>query len=122
MRINGLSGYRISSINGNPYSMKPVKRIGDDYENGSGKPLVLATRQKEELYVKDFGELENTKSTSTGDFAQMLSIQKEMQTSENKMTNTHNDYRVYVNDTIGLMGYQNQLRDQLMGTGFVPFE
>ena len=42
MRINGLSGYRISSINGNPYSMKPVKRIGDDYENGSGKPLAMS--------------------------------------------------------------------------------
>ena len=52
----------------------------------------------------------------------MLSIQEEIQTSSNKVTSVKESYNSYINDTIGLMGYQNQLRDQLMGTGFVPFE
>lgn len=124
MRISAIAGfsgfgsYRISSIHGNPYSMNAIQKIGQD--NGrSGKPLVLASQDKEALYVKDYGDLETTKSTAGGDFAEMLSIQESMLSQ--KEPDRQTDYASYLNDTIGMMGLQNRLRDQLGGAGFAPF-
>lgn len=116
--LSGFGGYRISSIHGNPYSMNAVQKIGQN--NGrSGKPLVIASEEKEDLYVKDYGELEPTKSTASGGFAEMLGIQEDMLSQ--KDTGRPTDYASYVNDTIGMMGLQNRLRDQLGGVGFTPF-
>ncbi|MDE5695919.1 MAG: hypothetical protein K2I96_00680 [Lachnospiraceae bacterium] len=116
--FSGFGSYRISSIHGNPYSMNAVQKIGQN--NGrSGKPLVIASEEKEDLYVKDYGELEAAKSTASGDFAEMLGIQERM--SAQKDGGRQTDYASYLNDTIGMMGLQNRLRDQLSGVGFTPF-
>lgn len=66
--ISGMNSYRISSIHGNPYTLNPVSEITEQTEQ-SGRPLVIAADKKDELYVKDYGELKNTGSTATGDFA-----------------------------------------------------
>lgn len=116
--FSGFGSYRISSIHGNPYSLDAIQKIGKN--NGrSGKPLVIASEEKEDLYVKDYGELDATKSTASGEFAEMLSIQENMLSykGEGKQAN----YASYLNDTIGMMGLQNRLRDQLNGAGFTPF-
>ena len=68
-----MNSYRISSIHGNPYTLNPVSEITEQTEQ-SGRPLVIAADKKDELYVKDYGELKNTGSTATGDFAEMLGI------------------------------------------------
>ena len=116
--IAGFGNYRISSIHGNPYSLSAIQKVGKD--NGlSGKPLVIASEEKEDLYVKDYGELDAPKSTASGDFAEMLGIQESMLSQKNE--GKHADYASYLNDTIGVMGMQNRLRDQLNGAGFTPF-
>ena len=118
--ISGMEQYTISSIHGNPYSMNPIQKIGDS-SGYSGKALVIASpEEKDDLYVKDFGELEKTKSTAIGDFAEILELQEDSLTQmmEEEQTNT---YTNYLNDMIGMMGFQNRLRDQLNGVGFVPF-
>ena len=118
--IFGLRNYRISSIQGNPYSMRPVQRIGGNADK-AGKPLVLASEEPEkELYVKDFGALESAKNTATGDFAEILGVQEALK-NDNQGAQTKQNYAGYLNDTIGAMGYQNHLRDMLNGTGFTPF-
>lgn len=114
----GFGSYRISSIHGNPYSMGAIQKIGQN--NGrSGKPLVIASEEKEASYVRDYGELDATKSTASGDFAEMLGIQESM--LSRKAEGRQTDYASYLNDTIGMMGLQNRLRDQLNGVGFTPF-
>ena len=119
--ITGMEQYRISSIHGNPYSMSPIQKIGDSSADNR-KALVIATpEKKEDLYVKDYGELKDTRSTAIGDFAEILELQETSMTQsleEEKST----DYAEYLNDAIGMMGFQNRLRDQLNGIGFVPFE
>lgn len=118
--FSGMGQYRISSIHGNPYSMNPVQEIGEQ-ASGSGKPLVIASpEKKDDLYVKDFGKLEKTRSTAVGDFAEILGMQEEALTDAMAEEQT-NKYANYLNDTIGMMGFQNRLRDQLTGGGFVPF-
>ena len=84
--ISGMGNYRISSIHGNPYTLNPVSRIDDDTTQ-SGKALVIAApQQKDDLYVKDYGNLESTGSTATGDFAEMLGIQEDMLTAQAEQT------------------------------------
>ena len=101
--------------------MNPVSGITEQTEQ-SGRPLVIATDKKDELYVKDYGELKNTGSTATGDFAEMLGIWQDMQASgTQQVQQQQNTSTSYYNDMIGLMGYQNAIRDQL-GTSFIPFE
>lgn len=119
--ITGMEQYRISSIHGNPYSMSPIQKIGDSSAD-NGKALVIATpEKKEDLYVKDYGELKDTRSTAIGDFAEILELQETSMTQSLEEEQS-TDYAGYLNDTIGLMGFQNRLRDQLNGIGFVPFE
>lgn len=117
--IAGFGNYRISSIHGNPYSLNAIQKIGQN--NGrSGKPLVIASEEKKEnLYVKDYGALDATKSTASGDFVELLGIQESMLSQKEETQKS--DYASYLNDTIGMMGMQNRLRDQLNGAGFTPF-
>lgn len=122
--IAGLSqlgkNYRISSIHGNPYSTYAVQKIGRNMDNQRGRALVIGQKEpKEDLYVKDYGELSKTKSTATGDFAEMLSMQKK-KASDNGQTqgNDKTSYASYLNDTIGVMGFQNGLREKLNNVGF----
>ncbi len=116
--LSGFGNYKISSIHGNPYSMNAIQKI--DQNNGrSGNPLVIASEEKKDLYIKDYGELDAPKSTASGDFAEMLSIQESM--SSQKDSGRQTGYASYLNDTIGMMGLQNRLRDQLNGAGFTPF-
>ena len=118
--ISGMEQYSISSIHGNPYSMNPIQKVGDS-SGGSGKALVIASlKEEDELYVKDFGELEKTRSTAIGEFAEILELQEDSltQTMEEEQKASFSNY---LNDTIGMMGFQNRLRDQLNGVGFVPF-
>lgn len=118
--IYGLGNYRISSIQGNPYSMSPIRKIGDNAAQ-AGKPLVFASKDPEkDLYVKDFGALDSVKSTATGDFAEILGAREELM-NNSQSTRKQQDYAGYLNDTIGAMGYQNHLRDMLNGAGFTPF-
>lgn len=113
------SNYRISSIHGNPYSMYAVQKITRDMGNQRGRALVIGQKKpEEELYVKDFGELEQTKSTATGGFADILSMQKKKAEDADVQAE---DYASYLNDTIGVMGFQNGLRDKL-NSGIVPVE
>lgn len=117
--FSGMGQYRISSIHGNPYSMNPVQEIGQQ-PSGGGRPLVIASEEKkDDLYVKDFGQLERTTSTAVGDFAEILEIEEAMidEMAEQQTAN----YANYLNDTIGMMGFQNRLRDQLTGAGFMQF-
>ena len=117
--FSGMGQYKISSIQGNPYSMSPIQEIGAQ-ATGGGRPLVIASAEKkDDLYVKDFGELEKTTSTAVGDFAEILEIEEAM-TDEMAEQQTAN-YAKYLNDTIGMMGFQNRLRNQLVGVGFIPF-
>lgn len=117
--FSGMGQYKISSIHGNPYSMSPIREIGEQ-ATGGGKPLVIASAEKkDDLYVKDFGELEKTTSTVVGDFAEILEIEEAM-TDEMAEQQTAS-YAKYLNDTIGIMGFQNRLRNQLAGVGFMPF-
>ena len=119
--ITGMEQYRISSIHGNPYSMSPIQKIGDSSAD-NGKALVIATpEKKEDLYVKDYGELKDTRSTAIGDFTEILELQETSMTQSLEEEQS-TDYAGYLNDTIGMMGFQNRLRDQLNGIGFVPFE
>lgn len=117
--FSGMGQYKISSIHGNPYSMSPIREIGEQ-ATGGGKTLVIASAEKkDDLYVKDFGELEKTTSTVVGDFAEILEIEEAM-TDEMAEQQTAS-YAKYLNDTIGMMGFQNRLRNQLVGVGFMPF-
>lgn len=117
--FSGMGQYRISSIHGNPYSMNPIQEIGEQ-SSGGGRPLVIASSEKkDDLYVKDFGELEKTTSTLVGDFAEILEMGEAM--TDDMAEQQTADYVKYLNDTIGMMGFQNRLRDQLTGGGFIPF-
>lgn len=124
--IAGLSqlskSYRVSSIHGNPYSTYAIQKIGRDMNNQRGRALVIGQNEKkEDLYVKDYGELDKTKSTATGDFAEMLSIQKNEAAENEKTQEKSKSYASYLNDTIGVMGFQNGLREKLNGVGFAEF-
>lgn len=120
--ITGLSqlskSYRISSIHGNPYSTYAIQKIGRSMNNQRGRALVIGQKEpKEDLYVKDYGELSKTKSTATGDFAEMLSMQKK-KTADNAQTQEKdNNYASYLKDTIGVMGFRNGLREKLNNVG-----
>lgn len=122
--FSGIRNYRISSINGNPYSMYAIQKIGRGMDNQRGRALVIGRKKPEEdLYVKDYGELAKTKSTATGDFAELLSVQESAAaggslSQEASSAAQTSGYVSYLNDTIGMMGFQNALRERLNGVGF----
>lgn len=118
--FSGLRDYRISSIHGNPYSTYAIQKIGRNMDNQRGRALVIGQEKPEEdLYVKDYGELSKTKSTATGDFAELLSIQESAVSDKG---DSASEYASYLKDTIGMMGFQNGLRERLNGVGFTLFE
>lgn len=123
--FSALRDYRISSIHGNPYSTYAIQKIGRNMDNRRGRALVIGQEKPEEdLYVKDYGTLSNTKSTATGDFAELLHMQESAVSDEglsHENTNT-SEYASYLQDTIGMMGFQNGLRERLNGVGFALFE
>lgn len=117
--IGGGQQYRISSIHGNPYRLGQVQRVERQQEEHA-KPLVIASPvEKDDFYVKDYGELKKTQNTATGDFAELLATQERALTQTPEKTSP--DYMSRLNDTIGMMGFQNCLRDRLNGSGFMPF-
>ncbi|MBD5451805.1 MAG: hypothetical protein HDR25_04085 [Lachnospiraceae bacterium] len=121
--ITGLSqlskSYRISSIHGNPYSTYAIQKIGRNMNNQRGRALVIGQKEpKEDLYVKDYGELSKTTSTATGDFAEMLSMQKKKVADNGQSQEKDNNYASHLKDTIGVMGFQNGLREKLNNEGF----
>lgn len=120
MGIQGFDSYRVSSIHGNPQKTAPIQPIDSKEAQGNGA-LVIATKEKEELYVKDYGELPEVMSTQTGGFAQILETQELMKTDTNIQAQNSQQFTDYLNDTIGVMGFQNHLRDQLLGMSFMPF-
>ncbi len=126
--FSALRDYRISSIHGNPYSTYAIQKIGRNMGNQRGRALVIGQEKPEEdLYVKDYGELSKTKSTATGDFAELLSMQ-ESSVSDSRFSQEDADnagssgYASYLKDTIGMMGFHNGLRERLGGMGFALFE
>lgn len=123
--FSALRDYRISSIHGNPYSTYAIQKIGRNMDNRRGRALVIGQEKPEEdLYVKDYGALSKTKSTATGDFAELLHMQESAASDEglsHENTNT-SEYASYLQDTIGMMGFQNGLRERLNGVGFALFE
>ena len=118
--FSALRDYKISSIHGNPYSTYAIQKIGRNMDNRRGRALVIGQEKPEEdLYVKDYGELEAPQGAVSNDFAEMLEMQESMFSKKDE--SRRSDYASYLNDTIGMMGLQNRLRDQLSGVGFVPF-
>lgn len=119
--FSGIGNYRISSINGNPYSMYAIQKIGRNMDNRRGRALVIGQEKSgEDLYVKDYGELAKTKRTAIGDFAELLSIQESSAvdgsfTQEAADAAGASEYASYLRDTIGVMGFQNGLRERLTG-------
>ena len=102
--------------------MYAIQKIGRNIGNQRGRALVIGQEKpEEELYVKDYGELSKTKNTATGDFAELLSMQ-ESRLSDNGQTQEDDGYASYLKDTIGMMGFQNGLRERLNGVGFALFE
>lgn len=126
--FSSLRDYRISSIHGNPYSTYAVQRISRNMGNQRGRAFVIGQEKPEEdLYVKDYGELSKTKNTATGDFAEMLSMQESSASDsglsqEDGESSDPSGYASYLKDTIGMMGFQNGLRERLNGVGFTLFE
>lgn len=120
MGIQGFDGYRVSSIHGNPQKTAPIQPINNKQTQGNGA-LVIASKEKEELYIKDYGKLPEVVNTQTGGFAQILETQEKMNTDTNGKTQNSQQFTDYLNDTIGVMGFQNHLRDQLLGMSFMPF-
>lgn len=119
--FDGMQSYRISSVHGNPVSLTPVSSIGENRD--SNKALVIAEKVQDQdaLYVKDYGQLESPNNTVTGGFADILSMQELFAENTTQTKTDSAQDMTYINDTIGMMGFQNHLRDQLLGVGFEPF-
>lgn len=120
MGIQGFDNYRVSSIHGNPQKTAPIQPIDSNKGQGNSA-LVIATKEKEELYVKNYGELPEVMRTQTGGFAQILETQEMMKTDTNIQAQNSQQFTDYLNDTIGVMGFRNHLRNQLSGMFFMPF-
>lgn len=103
-QIGGAQGYYVSSIHGNPTSLRPIRKLSEG-ELQRNKALVIAQKTSGAEYVKDYGELEKTTSVSTDGLDEVLALQKEK--------GTEKSYTSYIMDTIGVMGFKNQLREQL---------
>lgn len=116
--IEPMSSYRISSVYGNPTAFEPISPISEDTK--ANKALIIAQKESDDIYVKDYGNLESTTSTVTGKFADLLSIQESYKTTA-PAAESENSYVSEINDMIGMMGFQNRLRNQLVGIDFQPF-
>ena len=118
--FGGFGSFRISSIHGNPNSLQPIGKVGEQ-DNQKGKPLVIAQKEQEnQLYIKDYGDLEPVTQMQSGAFAAVLEMQAGQMGEAQKQTGSNSSLDYY-NDLIGLMGFENKMRDQLTGTTFEPF-
>lgn len=102
-QIGGTQDYYVSSIHGNPTSLRPIRKLSEEHQRN--KALVIAQKTSGAEYVKDYGELKKTTSVSTDGLDEVLALQKE--------ESTEKSYASYIMDTIGVMGFRSQLREQL---------
>lgn len=120
MRIQGVgsigfsSSYRISSVHGNPQSLQAIDKIGQNTKQ-SNKALVIAQKNDQSEYVKDFGELAPTTRTSFDSFTEILDMQKNAPKNETSQSSSYVDY---LNDTIGMMGMNSRLRTELLNMNY----
>lgn len=120
MRIQGVgnigfsSSYRISSVHGNPQSLQAIDKIGQNTKQ-SNKALVIAQKNDQSEYVKDFGELAPTTRTSFDSFTEILDMQKNTSKTETSQSSSYVDY---LNDTIGMMGMNSRLRTELLNMNY----
>ena len=118
--ISGLSGYSVVGIYGNPNSVSSISKV--DEESKKNNPLITLAEEPEQApKVDDFEPLEPTTSMSTGGFADILSMQEAGADMQQSFSQNSGNAADAFNDAIGLMGFQNNLRDQLNGSGFEPF-
>lgn len=119
--ISGLSGYNILGIYGNPSSIRSVSKV-DEYAR-KNNPLVTVAEQPEEAAdIQEYEPLEPTTSVDSGGFADILALQDGgAQMQNNTFSQDSGNASSAFNDTIGLMGFQNNLREQLLGADFQPF-
>ena len=125
MMLSGVtpySGYQVLGIYGNPSSVNPVSRISEDTRKSN--PLVTVTEEPKQMSWEDM-DLPKATNTSVNSFSDVMKRQEltgmafeQNDEEELKMSDTMEDS---LNQTIGLMGYQNALREKLMGTGFQAF-
>lgn len=110
LSIWGTNDYRVSSIHGNPASLQPIRRLVQNEQQGN-QALIIAQKTTGSDYVKDYGELEKTTSTSIDGFGDILA----MQNSSEEVSDGQevSSYASYIKDTIGVMGFKNQIREQL---------
>lgn len=120
MRVGAVSGflgmdqYRISSIHGNPASLRPIERLQAQNEQQTNKPFVIAQKEPSSSYVKEFGDLPKTTNTAMNGFAEIFAMQSsKLQESEEVSTQKEDAFSTFLMDTIGMMGMKTQLRSQL---------
>lgn len=111
LSIRGTNDYRVSSIHGNPTSLRPIQRLTQNEQQGN-QALVIAQKTSGSNYIKDYGELEKTTNTVIGGFEELLALQNGAD-EETKADSTASSYASYLMDTIGVMGFKNQIREQL---------
>ncbi len=111
LSIGGTNNYRVSSIHGNPTSLRPIQRLTQNEQQGN-QALVIAQKTSGSNYIKDYGELEKTTNTVIGGFEELLALQNGAD-EETKADSTALSYASYLMDTIGVMGFKNQIREQL---------
>lgn len=125
MMISGMtpySGYQVLGIYGNPTSVNPINRISEDTRKSN--PLVTVSEEPEQLTWEDMN-LPRTAGTAVSSFSVIMKKQELTgagtewdESSDAQQSAVTADV---LNETIGLMGYQNALRESLMGTGFQEF-
>lgn len=120
MKIQGISSvdftslYKISSVHGNPQSLQPIDRIGQNAKQ-SNKALVIAQKENQSDYIKDFGELSPTTRMSFGSFAEVLNMQNNLHNTETTQSSSYEDY---LKDTMGVMGMNSRLRTELLNVSY----
>lgn len=123
MMISGVtpySGYQVLGIYGNPASVNPISRISEDSRKSN--PLVTVSEEKEQTTWEDL-KLSKATSTAVKGFSDVMKRQELTGSTEAWEQNTQMPDAMAntLNDTIGLMGYQNALRESLMGMSFQAF-
>lgn len=120
--VTPYSSYQVLGIYGNPSSVNPISRITEDTRKSN--PLVTVTEEPKQMTWEDMN-LPKATSTTVNSFSDVMKMQEltgtnpleangETMAMSSTMAGT-------LNETIGLMGYQNALRESLMGIGFQEF-
>lgn len=124
MMLSGVtpySSYQVLGIYGNPTSLRPVDRISDADRKSS--PLVTVTEEPQQTTWEDL-KLPKVTDTAVSSFSDVMKKQaltgKNVSESDTAVSLSGTMQNV-LNDTIGLMGYQNPLRESLTGISFQKF-